>query len=172
VAGSNEADRVAAERAANAQRALDQAESARVGDKRAEISDLARRAAVAVPMALATLARAGYPGLEQVAVYVPRGPVVGRLLGKDRLTEVGAYATAPYSVRESSTRPASTEFVRLLSNGRLAVGSRSNSIDEFAQQVMHQEGAGDGRYALHNLDAYRISTLENVVSWLELHAQG
>jgi hypothetical protein len=135
------ADRVAAQRAAQAQAAADRAIAVKAAAKRDEISRLARRAEALIPRVLDALAARDYAGIEQIDVYVPRSGL-GRMLGRDRLAAVGAYGISSYSYRESSSRPAGTDYVRLLSSRRIAVGSGSRSVSQFEQAVLNHEGLG------------------------------
>jgi hypothetical protein len=136
----------------------------------AAIDRLAEEARLLIPTVLATLANDDYRGVEQIEVYVPRrGP--GRIFEKDRLVKAGAYRNSSYEVRESTLRTAGTAQVRLLSSGRIVVGSGSNSVAEFVQKVLNHEGLG--RPGLWTSgEPYSINGLTKFVESLRAIAEG
>lgn len=137
----NEADRVAAMRAAEQRDNANRQRAAQEAAKRAQIRKLEIAANELIPKALQALAARGYPGISEIQVYVPRTGI-GLVMGKERLVKIGAYKVSEFYRRESSMSPAGSRDVSLLSNGRINIGSGSYSVSEFVQQVLNHEGLG------------------------------
>lgn len=72
---------------------------------------------------------------------------------------MGAYRVSQYGYRESRSRPAGMDHVRLLSDGRILVGSGSHSLREFVVETLNHEGLGDkglySHFAPFTLDGLR-----------------
>lgn len=161
---SHKADRVAAQRAAQAREKVERKRDEAAAAKHAEINEFASRSEELIPQVLNVLAERGYPDIQEIDVYVPRSGL-GRLLGQDRLTKAGAYRVAPYSYGESHSRPAGTDYVRLLPSGRIVVGTGSHSLSEYVQQVLNSEGLGEpGRG--NDLEAFSLRGLSRFVDGL------
>lgn len=111
-------------RAAEQRSNADRQQAALEAVKRTQIRKLEIAADELIPQALQTLAARGYPGIKEIEVYVPRAGL-GRALGKERLTKMGAYKVSEFYRRESSMSPAGYRDVSLLSNGRINIGSGS-----------------------------------------------
>jgi hypothetical protein len=159
----NKADRVAAERAAE-QRATDKARAASAADRTSsEIASLGEAAARLIPQVLTALAARDYEGIEEISSDGPRGRA-GRLLGIYKERRTGAYRISAYSHPGSNIRPAGTDYVRLLSDGNLAVGNGRLSLDEFVQEARNGEGLGKRGAAL---PAFSLAGLRNFVLGLE-----
>jgi hypothetical protein len=160
----NDADKVAASRAKASREASTRAENKRREDAREAILGAGEQCEALIPTVLDRLAAQGYPGIEEITVQVPRTGL-GRLLGATRETKAGAYPLSSYSYGESHSRPAGTDHIRLLSSGRLAVGSGSYSVGEFVQEVMNHAGIGvSGRG--NDLAAFSVSSLDLMVEEL------
>lgn len=161
----NETDRVAARRASESQAASVRAAGKESDTARQAILTQGAECEVLIPKVLDELAARGYPGVEEITVQVPRA-LLGRLLGPTRETRAGAYPLNAYSYGESHSRPAGTDHIRLLSSGRLVVGTASYSVSEFVQQVMNRAGVGEpGRG--NDLSAFSTSSLGLMVEELE-----
>jgi hypothetical protein len=159
-----QADRVAAMRATEKRNNGLSQQAAAAERQRSEIRELGAAASNLIPQVLGLLAARGYPGIEEVNVYVPRTGI-SRVLGAERLAQMGAYRVSEYYDDESAMRPAGVSSVRLLSNGRMNIGPDSHSVAEFVQQVLNHEGLGDK--GLWNLgEPYSHAGLENFVAEL------
>jgi hypothetical protein len=151
-----EADRVAAERARAARDSQAAATQASRNAVWSKLNDLVDRAEIAIPEALEALARAGHPDIEEVNVYVP-----GRRK-RSKLQTLGAYKTpVTFEVNEHVYRN-----VYLVSNGRIMIGSGSESPQTYAERVAEVVGV-DGTVRRSYSDCYTIEGFEKIVKWIE-----
>lgn len=163
------ADRVAAGRAAAQLDAENTRREAEAAARRAFITSLRDEADVLIPKALGRLEARGYPGIEQVDVIVPcRGP--RRLWNRGRMASSGAYRVFKYSYARSDWPLAGSEYVRLLSSGRIRVGVSSYSLSEFVKRVLDHEGLGEPGHSIPKAP-FTTADLAGVVSGLRTLAE-
>jgi len=135
----NEADRIAAAREAARLDAERCGREAQLAARRASIAALGDEAQALIPRVLARLESLDYPGIEQVDVVRSyRG--IRRLWTRDVTVKVGAYRVSRYAFARSDWPLAGTDYVRLLSNGRICVGVTSYTLREFIERVLGHEG--------------------------------
>ncbi len=135
----NEADRIAAAREAARLDAERCGREAQLAARRASIAALGDEAQALIPRVLARLESLDYPGIEQVDVVRSyRG--IRRLWTRDVTVKVGAYRVSRYAFARSDWPLAGTDYVRLLSSGRICVGVTSYTVPEFIERVLAHEG--------------------------------
>jgi hypothetical protein len=92
----DEADKVAARRAAASRKEAAQQVGEGSSARHAEILTLSKRAKELIPQALDALSARDFEGIEEIEVYMPREGI-RRMVGSERLTKVGAYCVSPFS---------------------------------------------------------------------------
>jgi len=161
----DEADRVAAERAASRGRQGKLAHGAARTSQREELDALRERAEVAIKRFLDQKAAEDYEGIEQVEAYVPnRG--LARLFGKQHLSKLGGYRLlSTFMLPERIPRP-----IYVLSNERFLVGRSSHSSAEFASLVEKHEGLSTTRGHYPRMEPWTLEVFRALVSYLEAHS--
>lgn len=135
----NEADRIAAAREAARRDDERSSREALIAARHASITRLGAEAAVLIPRVLARLESLDYRGIEQVdVVRTYRG--FRRLWRGSATVKVGAYRASRYAFARSDWPLAGTDYVRLLSSGRVCVGVTSYTLEEFIERVLGHEG--------------------------------
>jgi hypothetical protein len=162
----NEADRIAAERAAVARRGNENAVASARRDKLARIAQLADEASRLIPAALDAKARNNYEGIEQVSVYPPPS-LAGRLFSSGRARKMGAYLIWEGERREGSMGWRRLQ-VHLASDRHLIVGTGAQTVNGFADSVKNHERVGDqkGNYSNPLSEVYSIAAFEAIVDAL------
>ncbi|MFC8620410.1 hypothetical protein ACFT9M_28875 [Micromonospora purpureochromogenes] len=169
----NEADRIAAQRAAERDRAAQDAVVQNQNHRREHIHRLIAQAKGLAPQVLRAkeMATPKYDGIENVGVSVYRKGLSASIFGYSRSMNKGGYRIQDYTYHSLGT--ANTGWIYLLTDGALSVSGIHETIDEYGEQVLLTEGFGNPKdKRLHQrLSQYQVSTFEKLVESMERQAK-
>jgi hypothetical protein len=130
----NEADRIAAARAATDRQAQRRAAQDERTSRVEEIRGLEAKAGELIPQVLKAMADRGYPGIEEVTAG-HRSALGGLLTGSRTITR-GGYRVVKYVRGESHYGPEHPAYIHLLSDGSLGGFGTSLPLAEYVRRVM------------------------------------